>query len=91
MGRWPQSNAYWNITSEAEAGTRTFYGSGLGQQGLGCWDWATMAPCVGPSFLTAEELDSVGFSSKNIDGGFLPSAYGAAWMAPAPSGSATQA
>ena len=53
MGRWPQSNAFWNVTSEAEAGTRTFYGSGLGQQGLGCWDWATMAPCVGPSFLTA--------------------------------------
>ena len=80
IGPWSQSNAYWNITSEAEAGTRTFYGSGLGQGGLGCWDWATGAPCVGPNFITEEEAAyAVGFSSRDIDGNFLPSAYGAAW------------
>ena len=79
FGPWPESSTYYNIASEAEAGTRTFYGSGLGTGGVGCWDWVTMEPCVGPNFNSSGEPGSDGFASRDIDGNFLPNAYGTAW------------
>ena len=57
---------------EAEAGTRTLVGS-LSRGGLGCYDWKTMAPCTGGGY------DSEGWLQRDRNGGFLPSAYGAAF------------
>ena len=79
FGGWPQSSTYYNITAEAEAGSRTFYGSGLGTGGLGCWDWESMAVCAGDNFLPADHSFAAGFATLDINGSPLPIAYGAAW------------
>jgi hypothetical protein len=61
----------YSVTTEAEAGTRTLLPS-HGSPGLYCWDWTTMARCVGPNF-------SNGFVSQDKNGGGLYYAYGAVW------------
>ena len=66
---WPASDGYYNVTQEAETGTRTLWGA-LSVAGLGCWDWTTMAVCEGGGY-------SGGWISSDVDGGILPSAYGA--------------
>ncbi|MEO6988389.1 MAG: hypothetical protein ABI239_07050 [Aquihabitans sp.] len=64
---------YANSSSqEAEAGTRTFYGSHH-VSGLSCFDWSTMAYCTGPNF------DRWGGAHVDIGGNALPWAYGAVW------------
>lgn len=68
----PQTDDYYSSTLEGEVGTRTFFGS-LGQPGLGCFDWTTMAPCAGGGFTPEGRVD------RNSDGTVLPSAYGAAF------------
>jgi Bacterial Ig domain/PQQ-like domain len=60
---------YYEVTVEAEMGTRTLVGS-LSRGGLGCYDWVTRAPCTGGSF------GSDGWISQDSNGGGLPSAYG---------------
>jgi PKD repeat protein len=69
---WPTTDDYYSVTEEAETGTRTLVGS-LSHAGVGCWDWATMAPCAGGSY------DSSGWLTTDTSGNGLPSAYGAAW------------
>ena len=66
---WPLSDGYYNVTQEAEAGTRTIWGS-LNRGGLGCWDWATMTVCAGAPFVD-------GWVDRDTAGNGLPSAYGA--------------
>ena len=62
----PRLDDYYNVTQEAEAGTRTFFGS-LNFGGVGCWDWSTGASCAGGGF--------------NAEGWAGPPyrAYGATW------------
>jgi Bacterial Ig domain/PQQ-like domain len=61
---------YYEVTVEAEVGNRTLVGS-LNRGGLGCYDWATRAPCKGGDY------GSDGWISQSDSGSGLPSAYGA--------------
>jgi hypothetical protein len=71
---WPTTGDDYNdVTLEAEAGTRTLFGS-LNHAGLGCWNWTTMAPCTG----TGTGFED-GWLAQDSQGNPLPSAYGAAW------------
>ncbi len=49
---------YWDITQEAETGTRTFHPSNNGY--LHCWDWSTNAACAGPEFSSPGLLSGPG-------------------------------
>jgi PKD repeat protein len=69
---WRNVDGTYDLGAEAEAGTRTLYGS-LNHAGLGCWDWATMAPCAGNAY------DTDGWIGVDAQDQPLPSAYGAAW------------
>jgi hypothetical protein len=64
---WPSTDYYYNITQEAEIGTRTMIAT-LNRGGLGCWDWTTLKPCTGGGY------DAGGWLSAG-----LPSGYGAVW------------
>lgn len=67
--QFPQTDNYYSVTAEAEAGTRTLVGH-LGRSGLGCYDWAAGGPCTGGSFVDGQ-------ITNDKDGASLPSAYGA--------------
>jgi hypothetical protein len=66
------------LTEEAETGKRTLVGS-LDGQGLGCYDWTTMAPCTGGDY--GQNGAPAGWINRQSDGSGLPSrgAYGAAF------------
>ena len=49
IANWPSTDGYYQITQEAETGTRTLVGS-LNRGGVGCWDWTTLAPCTGGDY-----------------------------------------
>ena len=68
---WPAVDGYYGITADAEAGTRTLIPM-HGHGGLGCWDWTTMAPCIGGEYID-------GWLDNDKQGQPLPMAYGAAW------------
>ena len=42
-GPWPIVDDYYSVSEEAELGTRTLFATGLGDSGMGCWDWTTNA------------------------------------------------
>jgi PKD repeat protein len=69
---WPTGDDYYDVTLEAETGTRTLIGS-LGRGGVGCYDWTTLAPCTGGGY------DGSGWLDVDSEGQSLPSAYGVAW------------
>jgi PKD repeat protein len=64
---WPDVESYWNVTQEAEVGTRIFQGS-YPTSGIACWDWATMARCSG--------FGADGWTHKDSQDVDLPTAYG---------------
>lgn len=72
LARWPATDNYYQITQEAETGTRTLVAS-LSRGGVGCWDWTTLAPCAGGDY------DSGGWLSVDSNRAALPSGYGATW------------
>ena len=72
---FPENGGIFDITMEAEVGTRTFMPYWPGGGAL-CFDWATQAKCSGGGY-TAEPPD--GHLTKDVFNQSLPTSYGLAF------------
>jgi hypothetical protein len=70
---WPQDDAFYSATQEAETGTRTFTSGSLEHGVVGCWDWVTMARCTGGGYNDDGQLNQGPYATG------LAHAYGTAW------------
>ena len=76
IGSWPLADSYYSIYEEAEFPTRTLFATGLGGQGMGCWDWSTGALCTGGRWKGGTVTEDPKIDPKTDDPS-LPTAYGA--------------
>jgi hypothetical protein len=70
---FPQTSGYWEVTEEADVGTRTLFAYTGG--GASCYDWVAQGPCAGGGFSDI----FLGRAIYDINGTPLPGAYGVAF------------
>jgi hypothetical protein len=70
LDNFPGTGGYWDVTAEADVGTRTLFASWIGAT---CYDWVELAPCTGGGF---SDSFAPGHAAYDINGDPLPSAYG---------------
>jgi PKD repeat protein/outer membrane protein assembly factor BamB len=74
LDNWPALTGYYDVTEEADAGTRTLL-PWIGG-GAFCYDWVSLAPCVGAGY---SEEGRPGLIAHDVNGDPLPAAYGVAF------------